>query len=186
MLPGVNTKGQSAQERIELFKSVCDSDRAVSVLSILSEKKFFTSPASTKYHGAYSGGLFDHCMNVFLYLRYLEDLNVAEPFSQPDSPFIIGVLHDITKLGRYNMEDGKCVYASSNPYGSFGGHGSDSLIKAQQILQLTEEEAYCIRYHMGPYEKDDWDLYDKAIRKYPNVLWTHTADMVASKLMEVE
>ena len=26
--------------------------------------------------------------------------------------------------------------------------------------------------------------YDKAIRKYPNVLWTHMADMVASKLME--
>ena len=84
------------------------------------------------------------------------------------------------------MEEGNIVYASSNPSGSFGGHGSDSLIKAQQILPLTEEEVYCIRYHMGPYEKDGWDLYDEAIRKYSNVLWTHTADMVASKIMEVE
>lgn len=187
MLPTVNTKGKSAEDRFELLRSVCDSKRVFSTLSSLAARKFFTSPASTKYHGAYSGGLFDHSMNVALYLQYLlENETLDQPFSQPDSPFIIGILHDITKLGRYNMEEGNIVYASSNPYGSFGGHGSDSLIKAQQILQLTEEEAYCIRYHMGPYEKDDWDLYDEAIRKYPNVLWTHTADMVASKIMEVE
>ena len=40
----------------------------------------------------------------------------------------------------------------------------------------------CIRYHMGAYEKDGWNEFDLAIRKYPNVLWTHTADMYASKV----
>ena len=52
-------------------------------------------------------------------------------------------------------------------------------------LQLTEEEILCIRYHMGAYETKDWDFFDKAIRKYPNVLWTHTADMYASKVKDV-
>ena len=30
----------------------------------LTESGFFTAPASTKYHGAYEGGLFDHSYNV--------------------------------------------------------------------------------------------------------------------------
>ena len=53
-----------------------------------------------------------------------------------------------------------------------------------QFITLTEEEILCIRYHMGPYVTADWDEYDKAIKKYPNVLFTHTADMYASKVLE--
>jgi hypothetical protein len=37
---------------------------------------------------------------------------------------------------------------------------------------------------MGAYNRDDWDGYDKVIRKYETVLWTHTADMYASKIIE--
>lgn len=53
-----------------------------------------------------------------------------------------------------------------------------------QFMTLTEEEIMCIRYHMGAYEKDDWVQFDLAIKKYPNVLFTHTADMYASKLIQ--
>lgn len=49
-------------------------------------------------------------------------------------------------------------------------------------MELTEEEVLCIRYHMGAYETKDWAGFDLAIKKYPNVLYTHTADMLASKL----
>jgi len=50
-------------------------------------------------------------------------------------------------------------------------------------VHLTEEEVLCIRWHMGAFdEKENWNAYGKAIEKYPNVLWTHTADMVASKI----
>lgn len=50
-------------------------------------------------------------------------------------------------------------------------------------MQLTEEEVMCIRYHMGAYtDKSEWEYYGRAIEKYPNVLWTHTADMIASKI----
>lgn len=40
---------------------------------------------------------------------------------------------------------------------------------------------------MGAYEKDMkmWDYYGRAIEKYPNVLFTHTADMIASKILGV-
>jgi hypothetical protein len=64
-------------------------------------------------------------------------------------------------------------------------HGEDSLLKVLQHMSLTEEEQACIRWHMGAYEgKESWAGYDSAIRQFPNVLWTHTADMYASKVLE--
>ena len=54
------------------------------------------------------------------------------------------------------------------------------------ILTLTDEEALCIRWHMGAFdEKENWNAYSNAIHKYPNVLWTHQADMYATHVMEV-
>ena len=53
-------------------------------------------------------------------------------------------------------------------------------------LSLTEEERLCIRWHMGAFDKkENWDGYDKAVAQYQNVLWTHTADMVASRVLGV-
>ena len=34
------------------------------------ESDFFTSPASTKYHGSYHGGLVDHSLNVYYYTLF--------------------------------------------------------------------------------------------------------------------
>ena len=38
---------------------------------------------------------------------------------------------------------------------------------------------------MGAYEKEEWAEFDAAIRKYQTVLYTHTADMLASKVSGV-
>jgi len=51
-----------------------------------------------------------------------------------------------------------------------------------QFITLTEEEMLCIRYHMGAFEKEEWTEYGAAIEKYQNVLWTHHADMLASRV----
>lgn len=151
---------------------------------ILDDTDFYYSPASTKYHGAYIGGLFDHSMNVACVLKYLTSIGVCSKWENSRSPVIVGLLHDFTKIGKYNKEeDGTFTYNSKAQ--GYGGHGSDSVIKLLQILQLSQEEVLCIRYHMGAYEKEDWDGFDRAIRTYPNVLWTHTADMYASKVLEV-
>lgn len=42
------------------------------------------------------------------------------------------------------------------------------------------------KYH-GAYETDPklWEYYGRAIEKYPNVLYTHTADMIASRIIGV-
>ena len=44
---------------------------------------------------------------------------------------------------------------------------------------------YCIRFHMGAFEQADIEGYSKAVEKFNNVLFAHTADMIASKIKGV-
>lgn len=67
------------------------------------------------------------------------------------------------------------------------GHGDKSVMMLASLIQLTEEEVACIRYHMSAFtDKEEWNDYTRAIHKYPNVLWTHHADMIATHIMEVK
>ena len=53
-------------------------------------------------------------------------------------------------------------------------------------MNLTEEEILCIRWHMGAYDdKENWNTIGAAIEKYPNVLFTHTADMMAARIVGI-
>lgn len=66
------------------------------------------------------------------------------------------------------------------------GHGNKSVMKLASLMKLTEEEVACIRYHMGAFtEKEEWRDYTRAVHAYPNVLWTHHADMIASHVKGV-
>lgn len=145
---------------------------------------FINAPASTKYHGDYPGGLFDHSRAVTDTLENLTRCNGLS-WQRPESPLIIGMFHDICKYDRYKLicdDNGVTRYDYINNT-VLQGHGAKSVMILAQFMRLTEEEVLCIRYHMGAYETDDWDGFDRAIRKYPNVLWTHHADMLASKVI---
>lgn len=156
---------------------------------------FFTAPASTKYHGAYEGGLFDHSVNVTLALLELTrwcDLR----WRRPESPYIIGMFHDLCKADQYKhpvvakdligtkVEDTHAWEYRKNTL--LKGHGEKSVMLLSQFYTLTEEEIVCIRYHMGAFTpQEEWNDYTGAIHRYPNVLWTHTADMIAAHIKEV-
>lgn len=146
---------------------------------------FFTAPASTKYHGAYEGGLFDHSLAT---AEALVDLTkkLDLKWERPESPYIVGMFHDLCKCDNYvkDFETDKYIY---NPDIIIPGHGEKSVIMLLRYIDLTDEEIACIRWHMGAYETDPkmWNYYGKAIEKYPNVLYTHTADMIASKIVGV-
>ena len=180
------TEHMTDQQRYELLEYLLDREnwsRNCLPMDWLRTTDFFSAPASTRYHGTYAGGLFDHCMNVTLELIELTTREVAEPWQRLASPIIIGILHDVTKLFTYKLgEDGK--YHHDREYGEDYIHGLDSLNRVREHMDLTDEEAACIRYHMGAYETKDWNEYSEAMRKFPNVLWTHTADMVASQILE--
>ena len=158
---------------------------------------FFVKPAAIKHHGNYTGGLFDHSFataQVLVEMTQKFDI----PWDRPESPYIVGMFHDVCKMDDYvdkNAADivmmGTGSPISKNPgwtYNSeplFKGHGDKSVMMLSQVMTLTEEEMLCIRFHMGAYQTDDWDTFDRAIRKYQSVLWTHTAVMYASKSQDV-
>ena len=143
---------------------------------------FFSAPASTRFHGACEGGLCMHSLNVY---HALHDTFFTEGDSE-ESFAICALLHDLCKVEEYEKDgDGWKHY-------KLKGHGERSAALAEELLNdagalsLTEEEMLCIRWHMGfADDKENWNCYGAAIEKYQNVLWTHTADMVASRVLGV-
>lgn len=180
------------EERIDILRDL----RIVNESQIqkLDEMGFFTAPASTKHHGDYEGGLFDHSFEVANALVHLTE-RLGFPWERAISPLLVGMFHDLCKCDQYRHPvidhtfNGDPICDSfnweRNPNVLLKGHGAKSVMLLSQFMTLTEEEILCIRYHMGAYETDEWNEYDRAIRKYPNVLFTHTADMMASKIAGV-
>lgn len=180
----MKTKDDRIKEYRQLVISIKMS-YLISIIPYLDVMGYFDQPASTRFHGAYEGGLFDHSLEVAKALMDLTDkLNLQ--WDRPASPLIIGLFHDLCKCDNYVFDRESNKYIS-NPDMIIPGHGDKSLIMLQQLLPLTDEEIACIRWHMGAYETDTkmWNYYGQAIEKYPNVLYTHMADMIASKIKGV-
>lgn len=150
----------------------------------LVDNGFFSAPASTHYHGAYDGGLFDHSFQVAWELNALTRNNKLR-WQDPRSPYIIGILHDLCKIDQYRKldepdEKGRLYAWNDTP---IKGHGEKSVTLLSRLMDLTQEEAVCIRWHMGAFdEKENWSGYTEAVHNFPNVLWTHQADMIASHI----
>lgn len=169
----------------------------VDAIDRLVEMGFFTAPASTKYHLAYEGGLFDHSYNVtYALLELTKQCGIR--WQRAASPYIVGMFHDLCKCDQYRhpQRDDLTLLAGEpmydikrwehNPDTLLKGHGDKSVMLLSQFYKLTEEEIMCIRYHMGAFtEKEEWKGYTDAIHRYPAVLWTHTADMIAAHITEV-
>ena len=149
----------------------------------LDDHGFFTAPASTRFHGAYDGGLFDHSIMVAQKL-VLMTRQMSLQWELVRSPYIVGILHDICKCDAYvKTMEGTYAY---NKEQVLTGHGDKSVILLQSLMRLTEEEILCIRYHMGAYEGENvWSNFGESISRYPNVLCTHTADMFATHVIGV-
>lgn len=193
-------KYMNAVQRMNLFSKIAPSiiTENQPLMDFLTNNGFFEAPASTKYHGNFEGGLFHHSYNVFLSLQGLtENLNLK--WSRPESPFIVGMFHDLCKIDMYKEvedEPGKVMFGEDEAKGRvvhyehadpiLKGHAIKSIMLLSQFMTLNPDELYAIRFHMGAYERDDWNEYGKIMKTYPVVLFTHTADMVASHIVEVE
>lgn len=150
---------------------------------ILDNEGFFDAPASTKFHGNYEGGLFDHSLKVTEILVELTGKLDLE-WSRPESPYIVGMYHDLCKIDAYKKDFETNAYVRNGDLW-LPGHGEKSIVLANLFgISLTVEEVACIRWHMGAFETDThmWGYYDRAIEEFNNVLWTHTADMIASQI----
>lgn len=182
-------------ERITLFDDFMCGIVPINVRTLLISRGFFKAPASTKYHGSYEGGLFDHSLEVAKTLVDLTEKNNLE-WQRKQSPYIVGMFHDLCKIDQYRhpiageMLDGTQLYDINeweyNPDTILKGHGDKSVMLLSEFYTLTEEEILCIRYHMGAFtDKEEWRDYTRTVNKYATVLWTHQADMLASHVKGV-
>lgn len=183
--------GFTKNDRIEQFRhTMKGAFNAAEVMGMerkLDSMGFFEAPASVSHHGNRTGGLFDHSLavtNALLSLTRRLELK----WERPRSPYVVGMFHDLCKCDNYRMPDGVTDREAweYNNASILPGHGEKSVIMAYGILNLTKEEIICIRWHMGAFdEKENWNRYGQAITQYPNVLYTHTADMMAARISGV-
>lgn len=158
---------------------------------------FFTAPASTRYHGAYDGGLCEHSINVYECLcDYLQRPRVREMYGLAPSAqtvAIVALLHDLCKVNCYkpsfrNVKDENgtwhkvpCYeFADPLPY----GHGEKSVYIISSFMRLSREEAFAIRFHMGFAATDEARLVGDAYEKFPLCIAVSTADLEASYFVE--
>lgn len=159
------------------------------LLNWLTEKHYFEYPAAKSNHGACYQGLVKHSEEVTKQLLKITNLLGIE-WEREESPYLVGMLHDVCKLDDYEVfpinEEGTEIGIEYNKTSHYPGHGDKSLIMLLGLIDLTEEEKMCIRFHMGAFtDSKEWKYYSAAVKKYPNVLWTHTADMIASQILDI-
>lgn len=158
---------------------------------------FFTAPSSTRFHGAYEGGLVEHSLNVYECLKdYLNRPRTKELYGMDYTPETIAVtalLHDICKVGFYavdyrNAKNEQGVWEKvpyytvrdALPY----GHGEKSVYMIQSFMRLTRDEAFAIRYHMGFSGNEDKNSVGRALEMFPLALAVNVADMEATYYLE--
>ena len=106
---------------------------------------FFDSPASTKYHGCYAGGLAKHSLSVYYLLTgYAERFKLGVP---KNSIIIAALLHDVCKVGAYIGDNKPYTFNRMQPK----GHAALSVRRIKEFMTLTELEEKMIQYHMGVY-----------------------------------
>ncbi|MDD6345778.1 MAG: hydrolase [Oscillospiraceae bacterium] len=158
---------------------------------------FFTAPSSTRFHGAYEGGLVEHSINVYHCLVDYLSRNRAKELYQmdysPESVAIVSLLHDLCKINFYvvdyrNAKNDKGVWEKvpyyriedTMPY----GHGEKSVYIISSYMKLSREESFAIRYHMGFSGIEDKNSIGRAFEMFPLAFAVSVADMEATYFLE--
>lgn len=202
-------------KRFEELTSRVNREGMDRLLNMLKGTDFYTAPASTRFHLSCEGGLLQHSLNVYDCLVAKKESPVWKDIVSSvgdESLIVMALFHDICKVNFYKKgfknqktydpdriaastnkrlfdEGGEFVWETVTSYTIEDemplGHGEKSVMILDKYIELTKEETYAIRWHMGfTEEKSQYGSLDKAMEKYPIVLALHEADLEASKLME--
>ena len=168
----------------EAMQGVAGREGVGQLIEWLETTDFFNAPASTRYHGAYEGGLVQHSVEVFDYLIALDEAFRTD--LPADSVTLCALLHDVCKVGFYKTEmrwrknsrnqwEQYPTYKIDEDY-PFGGHGSKSVYLIQHFVPLSPEEAAAINCHMGAYDQSTYSNPSHTFEAYPLAWLLHVAD----------
>lgn len=184
---------------LDIYNSTIKREGSDGLLKWLSESDFFTAPASTRFHGAYEGGLLQHSLNVYDCLKWqINAAGLQEEYSE-ETIALVSLLHDACKVNFYkkgfrNVKDEetgrwykKEVYEIDEKFPC--GHGEKSVIILQNFIKLSSEEILAIRAHMGGFDTSvrGGDYFvGKIFERSKLALFLHFADMYATNVLEAE
>lgn len=136
------------------FKSMAKDTRIDDqVIEELLKMGYFDAPASKGHHLACPGGLAMHSMGVATCLRSMTAF-MHLTWDRPDSPEVIGLLHDLCKVDQYiphtdhtvmigdvqvSSGDIERVTYTWNDNQLISGHGDKSVMLIAPLLRLTIE-----------------------------------------------
>jgi hypothetical protein len=209
------TAEQIAQNK-ETFLSLIDSIEREGVdkellIKQLCGSDFFITPASTKFHSAYEGGLCAHSLNVYFTLCGM----VASMFPGETTPYsddtlkIVALFHDFDKMNKYEKtiankkvysetgtkydEMGRFDWVSTVVYKTreykdrfvMGTHGENSAYMTNTFIPLSREEYGAILNHHACYDNPQLPL-SEIFRRNPLACLLHLADMASTYVVEVD
>lgn len=190
---------ENKQEIISLLRSV-ERDGMDKLIAWLEKHDYFTAPASTAYHLSCVGGLAQHSLNVYYELmtlyygkdwRTLKNYPICKDDVDHETIIIVALLHDLCKVDFYKLgtrnvkENGAWkeiqVYSVDEKI-PIMGHGSKSVIVAQQFIRLYSIEIQAISFHMGMQDSDAQfsSQVSGVFATLQLALYTHLADLKAT------
>lgn len=182
------------EQFIELLRST-NREGIENLIAFLEKTDFFEAPASTRFHGAYQGGLLEHSMKVYEIFKEKVKNASIEINSPEDTIIITALLHDICKANFYKVDyrnaKNELGVWEKVPYYTIEdqipyGHGEKSVMMISEYIKLTPEEKYTIRWHMGFTEpKEVYNTIGAAYKKYPLALLLFEADLETSYFFDI-
>ena len=192
------------KKRFEALLTETGRQGVGNVLAELAAVGFHDAPASTRFHGAYPGGLLEHSLKVYDEAMLIRD---AQLRLKPDvasrlpseSIAIVALLHDVCKADVYNpvqkwKKNATGAWESYNGYGvdysGFPlGHGEKSVIRLLRWgLEMKDDEIIAIRWHMSGFDlafqsPEILNNYGAASDKCPLLAVLRAADGLASHIL---
>lgn len=114
-----------------------------------------------------------------VYYALLGNFNLRGLYS-PQTQTIVALLHDVCKANYYAGEYPDYAVKDQMPM----GHGEKSVYLVMKHMELTDDEALAIRWHMGAYDdafRGGSRALNAAMERTPLVLELHYADMIATQ-----
>ena len=190
---------EQVQKNKASFIKICKENIKRNGIDILLRRleisDFFIAPCSTRFHLNYRGGLCEHSLNVYETLlklccvfnikidAHIESLTIVSLFHDYcKADFYKPVMKSVKKGTQWTMEPGYEI-DDMLPL----GHGEKSLYLISRCIDLTDEEACAIRWHMGAYDcacKGGEMAYNAACEKYELVSLLQSADNLSTRLLE--
>ena len=182
------------EEFIGIDQENIKREGSVKLLDWMQTTDFFTTPASTKFHGACEEGLVMHSISVY---KTMMEKHFDPEKDNRESFAICALLHDLCKAQFYkistrNVKNDETGQWEKKPFYSVDdafpfGHGEKSVFLIERFMRLKPAEAIAIRWHMGGFDeaaRGGSFAISHAYEKYPIAVKLHLADLESTYLKE--